>query len=266
MRWVKSVRGDCERPSKNSRPSNANVRRCDPAGLRYREIAEIFGINTSSVGPLVQRAMARLSEELSMSEILHLPESSARAPSDMLSQFVDGDLAAEQSAWLGTHLDTCTECAAALAAFMRIDRELTAWGESLNSRNPPPPGAREQLAAKLALPSATRKATRWMPAAVVAVIAAGLVLAVIAPHKKPPVVARQAASPFIEIPYLLPLDPHENATIVRMNIRVETLIAAGYRVTADPDTIVPADVLVGEDGRAHAVRVLSGIEWNGTGD
>ena len=35
------------------------------SGLRYREIAEILGINTSSVGSLVQRAMARLSEDLS---------------------------------------------------------------------------------------------------------------------------------------------------------------------------------------------------------
>jgi RNA polymerase sigma-70 factor (ECF subfamily) len=34
------------------------------SGLRYREIAEVLGINTSSVGPLVQRAVARLSEEL----------------------------------------------------------------------------------------------------------------------------------------------------------------------------------------------------------
>jgi RNA polymerase sigma-70 factor (ECF subfamily) len=35
------------------------------AGLRYREIAETMGINISSVGSLVQRAVARLSEELS---------------------------------------------------------------------------------------------------------------------------------------------------------------------------------------------------------
>jgi RNA polymerase sigma-70 factor (ECF subfamily) len=33
-------------------------------GLRYREIGEIMGINTNSVGALVQRAMARLSEDL----------------------------------------------------------------------------------------------------------------------------------------------------------------------------------------------------------
>jgi RNA polymerase sigma-70 factor (ECF subfamily) len=35
------------------------------SGLRYREIAEILGIHTSSVGAMVHRAAARLSEELS---------------------------------------------------------------------------------------------------------------------------------------------------------------------------------------------------------
>jgi hypothetical protein len=32
----------------------------------------------------------------------------------------------------------------------------------------------------------------------------------------------------------------------------------GYKVSADPDRVVPAEVLVGEDGRAHAVRLMSG--------
>jgi len=35
------------------------------SGLRYREIAEVLGINTSSVGTLVHRAVARLREDLS---------------------------------------------------------------------------------------------------------------------------------------------------------------------------------------------------------
>lgn len=35
------------------------------SGLRYREIAEVLGISTSSVGALVHRATARLSEDLS---------------------------------------------------------------------------------------------------------------------------------------------------------------------------------------------------------
>ena len=181
---------------------------------------------------------------------------------NMMSEFVDGELGAEQSAWFKEHLEVCAECRVALSEFTRIDNQLTAWGQRLSAQNPPAAKAREQLAARLAPP----RAIRWMPAAAAAAIAAALVLAVIPPHEKPVPVDREAAAAFVEIPYLPPLDPRENSTIVRMNIRVAALIAAGYRVAADPDTVVPADVLVGEDGRAHAVRVLSGIEWKGTGD
>jgi hypothetical protein len=199
-----------------------------------------------------------------MSQILRLPDSECARALGMLAQFVDGDLAVEQSAWLDRHLRVCARCRAASAAFSAIDNEVTGLGRRLDSQNPPPADAREQLAAKLAsLPA--RRRVRWLPAAAVA-IAAALILAVIGPPRKPSAANRAAFAAFVEIPFLPPLDPHENTTIVRMNIRVATLIAAGYRVTADPDTIVPADVLVGEDGRAHAVRVLSGIEWNGTGE
>jgi anti-sigma factor RsiW len=197
-----------------------------------------------------------------MSEDLHLPESECARAHGLLAEFVDGGLAAGSATWLRGHLEACAECRAALARFAEIDSELTGWGERLCVQNPPPVGAREQLAARLASLPARRRAFRWIPAAA---IAAALAIAVIAPRQEPPAVHRAPAA-FIGIPYLAPLDPRENAAIVRMNIRVATLIAAGYRVAADPDIVVPADVLVGEDGRAHAVRVLSGIDWNGTGD
>jgi hypothetical protein len=104
----------------------------------------------------------------------------------------------------------------------------------------------------------------WLPAAAAAIAAAlALILVVPRPEARPP--SRQAA-PFFEIPGLPPLDPHENVTIVPMNIQVSTLIAIGYRVADDPEKTVPAEVLVGEDGRAHAVRVLADLNWNGTGD
>jgi hypothetical protein len=207
-----------------------------------------------------------------MSETLHLPEWECARAHGLLAQFVDDDLAVGEATWLRGHLETCAECRVCLARFAEIDDEVTGWGERLGLQNPPPPDAREQLAARLALPPDRRRAVGWLrvaAAAVAAAIAAVLVFAVVAPHKQLPGGNRagiRSAPAFVGIPYLPPLDPHENATIVRMNIRVATLIAVGYRVTADPETIVPADVLVGEDGRAHAVRVLSGIEWNGTGD
>jgi hypothetical protein len=195
-----------------------------------------------------------------MSEILRLPESECARARGMLCRFVDGDLTPEQSAWLNGHLEACAECAAELARFAGIDSELTGWGQRVELQNPPPPGARNQLATRLGSIPVRRRAIRWIPAAA-AVIAAALALATIAPRRKPPAVNREPA-PFVAIPYLPPLDPRENTAIVRMNIRVATLIAAGYRVAGDPEAIVPAEVLVGEDGRAHAVRVLSGIGWN----
>ena len=96
-------------------------------------------------------------------------------------------------------------------------------------------------------------------------IAAGLALAIVWPGREFRPATRQPAA-FISIPYVAPLDPQENSAIVRMDIRVATLMSVGYKLAADPDAIVQADVLVGEDGRAHAVRVLNDIEWNGTGD
>src|SRR5262245_2054786 len=125
----------------------------------------------------------------------------------------------EESAWLAAHLEGCAECRAAAVRFSEIDRALTGWGERLAAENPARPGAREELAAQL---RPLRK-LRWMPAAA-AVIAAALALAIVAPQKKTP------AAGFVEIPYVPPLDPRENATIVRMDIRVATLITAGYRV------------------------------------
>jgi Putative zinc-finger len=202
-----------------------------------------------------------------MSEAWPIPESECARVHGLLAQFVDDDLPPSQTTWLRRHLEACAECRVSLAGFIEIDSELTGWGRQMGLRNPPPSGARQQLEARMAPLPARRRAMRWLPAC--AAIAAGLALAVMLPKQERAVVkiaGNRGAAAFMEIPYLPPLDPRENATIVRMNIRVATLIAVGYRVTGDPDAIVPADVLVGEDGRAHAVRVLSGIEWDGTGD
>jgi len=183
---------------------------------------------------------------------------------EMLPQFVDGDLAPDQSEWLDAHLAGCAKCEAALSQLIEIDGQVSAWGQSVVRRSPPPPGAREHLDATLRSLPAPRERIRWMPAAIAA-IAAALLLATIAPQRKPPAVSHTQGD-FVAIPYLPPLDPHENTIVVRMNVRVAALIAAGYRVAADPNTTFPADVLVGEDGRAHAIRVVSEIDSNKKGD
>jgi hypothetical protein len=90
-----------------------------------------------------------------------------------------------------------------------------------------------------------------------------------APMPVPAAAADEAASgqPFVPVPNVLPLDSYETGRVLRMNLPVSALIAAGYSLpAADPAGIVTADVLVGEDGRAHAVRLVSDTTLNGTGD
>jgi hypothetical protein len=70
-------------------------------------------------------------------------------------------------------------------------------------------------------------------------------------------------SPFIPIPYVAPLDPYERVDIVRMELPVSALIAAGLQVeTDDAGERVQADVVVGQDGRARAVRLVSISNFN----
>ena len=84
----------------------------------------------------------------------------------------------------------------------------------------------------------------------------------ITPLKRARKVARQPLAapeqPFVPIPYVTPLEPYERFDVVRMELPVAALISAGFDVQS-PDTgaLAEADVVVGQDGRARAVRVIS---------
>jgi len=137
------------------------------------------------------------------------------------------------------------------------------------------PGAPADLEKRL---TAARRA--WRPrllaaAACVAVAAAGALLSgVAAPPVKParaaaPVltVDRYGEAPFVAVPFVAPLDSYETGTVVRVNVRVAQLIGAGFEVPmADPAATVVADVVVGDDGRAHAVRLVSDSSVEGGGE
>jgi hypothetical protein len=77
---------------------------------------------------------------------------------------------------------------------------------------------------------------------------------VVAPVKGPV----QEERPFVAIPYVAPLAPYERAEVVRMSVPVAALIAAGLQVgVVDPGAQVVADVVVGQDGRARALRLVT---------
>ena len=63
---------------------------------------------------------------------------------------------------------------------------------------------------------------------------------------------------FVPIPYVLPPEPYERVEVVRMRLPVAELIAAGFRMqTADLGAEAEADVIVGQDGRPRAIRLIS---------
>jgi hypothetical protein len=70
--------------------------------------------------------------------------------------------------------------------------------------------------------------------------------------------AAEPAQPFLAIPYTVPLAPGERATVVRMVLSASAMAAIGFPLPAiDPSNEAQADVLVGEDGRARAVRIVA---------
>jgi hypothetical protein len=62
----------------------------------------------------------------------------------------------------------------------------------------------------------------------------------------------------VPIPYTEPLQPNERAAVMRVDVPVAAFIAAGFRIAApDPGASIKADLLVGEDGRARAIRPVN---------
>jgi hypothetical protein len=86
---------------------------------------------------------------------------------------------------------------------------------------------------------------------------------VVRPHRLkrtsiPPQQQAADAAPFIAIPYTVPPAPDERLAIVRMTLSPAAVTAVGLPFTmVDPARDRLADVLVGEDGRVRAVRLVA---------
>lgn len=152
---------------------------------------------------------------------------------DQIAEWVAGEpnTAAER------HARECSQCAAEV---LRTQRALGLFRESGHRcaerwRLQPPAASRNRFPALLATGTA------------VAALAAFCFL-------RPPAAPRREV--FVPIPYVVPAAPYERTAIVPMDIPVAALIAAGLQVrTAGVAGTVPADVLVGQDGRALAISL-----------
>lgn len=146
---------------------------------------------------------------------------------------------------------------------MRIPKDIEAALAALAAQDRLEPAPERPPAALLAEFDAAFHARRprrlvWLPAAAVA--CALIALALLRPV---PTRTRAGERAFVPIPYVAPLAPYERPQVVRMDVPMMALVAAGFPVHApDLSGAVIADVLIGQDGRALAIRLVPGSEMN----
>lgn len=202
---------------------------------------------------------------------------------------------------LTVHLEICPRCSKALEQQIRLSAAMEALAERTAGASAPPSveqailmelnavrgharrrwvyaGVGAALAASLAMvwwlgsaPAPKKIEAHVTPGPPAAVVQASLPPPAAVPVKVPPKrrvmprskPASKPEEPFVAIPYTLPIEPYERASVVRMDLPVTALIAAGLPVgAADPTGQVRTDVLVGQDGRARAVRLVTVAKSN----
>jgi hypothetical protein len=195
-----------------------------------------------------------------------------------------------------SHLSICPECRLFMDQQIALTAAATALAGEMSVLAPPPDLESVVLAEFVAVRSSRPR--YWKPLALMGAIAAGVVIAWVVPRERPsqpqpaatpervvspaieappPVQQKEVPpavrahnqpsptpagtpepQPFLAIPYTVPLDPGERATLMRMQMPVTALTAVGLTVaTPDPGASAQADVIVGEDGRIRAIRLLS---------
>ncbi|HLN00643.1 MAG TPA: hypothetical protein VK335_15250 [Bryobacteraceae bacterium] len=155
--------------------------------------------------------------------------------------------AGERDPEIDQHVRGCAVCAAELEqigqAFSLFRESGKRWSEHWYAVAPVR-GA--QAGSKLALAGA-----------VAALVVAAVLLS------RAPAPSGPQEEPFVAIPYVVPPAPYERTAVVRMVIPVAALPSAGITIQmADVSGTVPADVLVGQDGRALAIRLVRDSNFN----
>ncbi|HEY7499116.1 MAG TPA: hypothetical protein VH740_11415 [Vicinamibacterales bacterium] len=178
------------------------------------------------------------------------------------------------------HVEYCAACAAYLARERALSAGLRAIAEATSARVSP------EIEARLRIAFAERQAaqsvrtrvirSRWLPAAAMVMVVAGAAIAwraftalVPAPPMEPPGVRApqqplQPAPPsvtfaegFVPLPVAAGLPDFESGSIIRVEIPVASLPTYGIEIVPDVKrTPVQADLLVGQDGQARAIRLV----------
>lgn len=138
--------------------------------------------------------------------------------------------------------------------YRELQDALRALGARDAGITPPPEMESRVMAAFAAVPS--RRARSPFLAWAVLSVATMAATAVLLYHGTPAAPAQEA--PFVQVPYVAPPAPYERTEVLREIVPISELIAAGFDIhVPDAGSSLMADVLVGQDGRALAVRLLN---------
>jgi hypothetical protein len=137
--------------------------------------------------------------------------------------------------------------------------------QSLVNKSPAMPRA-DEIEARLLAAFDAHKSIReiaparnlWLPAIGLALAASLAAIGFLHDLPGRPTVDSKKEVVFLAIPYTIPPAPYESTIVVRMDVQVAALMAAGFKIQAsDAATSIPADVLLAQDGRAVAIRPLT---------
>jgi hypothetical protein len=180
-----------------------------------------------------------------------------------LAQWADDELTTQQSAWMEAHWESCANCRGERDRFQSIDSRLVSFGGEIVPLIEAS-SAKTRFLARTDDPKRGRE-DRWaLPWTALLLAAAAVLLIWVSPKEQRTV--RTDDSGFVAVPYVPPLASYERSEVVSMQIPVAHLLAEGYRIAADPSEVVEAEVLLGEDGQVHAVRLAANQILKGTGE
>jgi hypothetical protein len=170
---------------------------------------------------------------------------------------------AQASPELTQHIAQCSPCA-------KFFEERTALRNALDNLRAktaslgPSTHVEQQVLAALDAPGfqplRTHHPLRWITVsalALAALLLASVVFPVSPTQPVSPIAEVQHEQPFTALPYVVPAAPDERTTVVRTRVSSQIMQDAGLHVQDDPGSTALADVVLSQDGRLLALRLVS---------
>jgi anti-sigma factor RsiW len=191
---------------------------------------------------------------------------------ELLLRTVDGELPPGEAAEVRKHLQACPECLARFRSVQDVSAALAQYSDTV----PEPADAVNSRAALLAalrekeirepMPARSAGWLRMVPALAALVLVTTAVLMwkqpgrrIVSPQPSPVQRASdRAVNPFIALPYSDENLSPEGAVVIQVEVPRSALLLAGMPVTASQaDGLVKAEVVLGADGLARAIRFVN---------